>query len=117
MKWLTAILAIIVLWLVGFGIAVQASISNVQGMHISGSPTHFLFQQILYFVIALVGCIAIATINPAFWSSPRVAIPLVLFIIVALLSVHVPGLDVQRRARHDGFISLAFHSSHLNLLR
>lgn len=113
MKWLTAILAIIVLWLVGFGIAVQASISNVQGMHISGSPTHFLFQQILYFVIALVGCIAIATINPAFWSSPRVAIPLVLFIIVALLSVHVPGLGraTKGSARWIYFFGLSLQPS------
>lgn len=92
MKWLTAFLAIIVLALVGFGISVQASISNVQGMHVSGSPTHFLFQQILYFVIALVGCIAIAAINPEFWSTRRVVFPIVLFIILALLSVHVPGL-------------------------
>ena len=92
MKWLTAILAIIVLWLVGFGISVQASISNVQGMNVSGNPTHFLFQQILYFVIALIGCIAIAAINPEFWSKRRMVFPFVLFIVLALLSVHVPGV-------------------------
>lgn len=92
MKWLTAILAIIVLGLVGFGISVQASISNVQGMNVGGSPTHFLFQQILYFGIALVGCVIIAAIHPEFWSTRRLAIPIVLFIILALLSVHMPGL-------------------------
>lgn len=92
MKWLTAILAIIVLWLVGFGISVQASISNVHAVNISGNPTHFLFQQILYFVIAFIISIAIAAINPQFWASRHVALPMVLFVVVALLSVHVPGL-------------------------
>ena len=90
MKWVTAILAIIVLGLVGLGIGVQASISNVQGMSLNGNPTHFLVQQIQYFGIALVACIFIAAINPEFWARKDVAVFLCFFVIIALLSVHMP---------------------------
>ncbi len=90
MKWVTAILAIIVLGLVGLGISVQASISNVQGMSLNGDPTHFLVQQIQYFGIALVACIFIAAINPEIWARKDVAVFLCFFVVVALLSVHMP---------------------------
>ncbi len=92
MKWVTAILAIIVLGLVGLGIAVQASISNVQGVSLNGNPTHFLVQQILYFGLALIGCVFITAIKPEIWARKDVAVLLCLFVILALLSVHIPGI-------------------------
>ena len=90
MKWATAILAILVLGLVGLGIAVQASISNVQGIILNGNPNHFLTQQVFYFLIALVCCITVAAINPDFWVRPKVAYLTGFCVILALLSVHFP---------------------------
>lgn len=92
MKWVTAILAILVLGLVGLGIAVQASISNVQGIILNGNPHHFLIQQVLYFLIALVCCMVVAAIKPDFWSRTQVAYFLCFCVLLALLSVHVPGI-------------------------
>lgn len=92
MKWVTAILAILVLGLVGLGIAVQASISNVQGIILNGNPNHFLTQQVFYFLIALVCCLAVAAINPDFWVRPKVPYFLCACVILALLSVHIPGI-------------------------
>lgn len=92
MKWTTAILALIVLGLVGLGITVQASISNVQGSSLNGDPHHFLKQQIVYFAIALVVCIAIAAIDPAFWTKRGIALLICACILVALVSVHIPGI-------------------------
>ncbi len=92
MKWLTAIIAIIVLGLVGLGIAVQASISNVQGMTLNGDPNHFLIQQVIYFVIALVVCVALAYVDPGFWTRKEMVALILAFIVLALLSVHIPGI-------------------------
>ncbi len=92
MKWVTAILTIIVLGLVGIGISVQASISNVAAINLGRGPTHFLVQQVLYFCVAIVVCMIVASIKPEFWTSWKRVFPILILIIVALLLVHVPGI-------------------------
>lgn len=113
MKWTPAILSIIVLGLVGLGIAVQASISNVQGINLNGDPYHFLLQQILYFLIALVICIAIAVINPEFWARRGVIVLACIAILIALASVHIPGLgrSTKGSARWIYFMGVSLQPS------
>jgi cell division protein FtsW len=91
MKWATAILSLIVLGLAGFGIAVQASISNVQGETLVGNPHHFLLQQTTYFLIALLCCIIVAVVDPEFWTKKEIIVLLCIAILISLVSVHIPG--------------------------
>lgn len=92
MKWVTAVMAMLVFSLVLVGLVVQASISDFRGRAIAGDPTHFILQQALYFVAGLICCFVIAAIHPEFWFRREVAAAVLLGILVALAVVHVPGL-------------------------
>ena len=73
MKWVTAVMAMLVFSLVLVGLVVQASISDFRGRAIAGDPTHFILQQALYFVAGLICCFVIAAIHPEFWFRREVA--------------------------------------------
>lgn len=79
-------------FLSGLGILMLASIADVQGASLFHDKNHFLLNQIMYLAVAVLGCGAAAFLSPGFWFRKPVLITLGVFIVVALIAVHIPGL-------------------------
>ena len=107
MKWVTAVLGMLVFALALAGLVLQASISDFRGSDIAGDPTHFVLQQALYFVAGLVCCLAIAAVHPEFWFRRWVVWAIGFGILAALISVHVPGLGKAETKGATRWIAVA----------
>lgn len=101
------VLVIIVLILLGFGIVMLASTSAIKALVLYDDPHYFVKRQIAWLILALlIGAIA-GKIDYHRWR--RLAVPLLIFTVILLTLVLVPGIGVKiggsRRWLHFSYFS------------
>ena len=83
----------IVLTLLGVGIVMLASTSAVKAWCLYGDPYYFVNRQIVWLILALIVGLVAARIDYHRWRS--LAIPLLVFTVVLLTLVLVPGIGAK----------------------
>ena len=112
--WKTAsILVGIVLILVTLGVVMLASTSSVQGEQLFHDPNYFLKRQVLWLIIAFIVAVLTSNVDYHYWKP--LAIPLVLFTVVLLVMVLIPGvgLNIKGSNRWLRFGAVNFQPSEL----
>lgn len=95
MKLAISLLIIAVLLLSSIGLVMIFSVSSVEGLRIYNDSYHFLKNQGLFFIAAIIVATIIFTIPLEKWFSKGMVYILICAIIVGLIVVHIPGLGKE----------------------
>lgn len=95
MKLAISLLIIAVLLLSSIGLVMIFSVSSVEGLRIYNDSYHFLKNQALFFLAAIIVATIIFAIPLETWFSKGMVYVLIGAIIVGLIVVHIPGLGKE----------------------
>lgn len=95
MKWAIILLASSVLLLTLIGLVMIFSVSSVEGERIYNDGLHFVKNQGIFFLLAVITAVIIYTIPLETWFSKGMVYIFISIIVFGLIAVHIPGLGKE----------------------